>query len=156
MLTKIKSIPSRFKKMSKFEKIFMVLLFLWLFYNYSPTNVLVETFEPELTDDGRVRITYFWDSFSIKEDGWRDNPDLKKYHFALNRTRFDYLFNQEETKVTILAKGWFIRFREDIPDYSIKKVTISCKPRAETEDQNIIDFISLAYYTVDDEESLEG
>ena len=78
------------------------------------------------------------------------------YFYSTKYTRVDYLFNQEETKVTILAKGWFIRFREDIPDYSIKKVTISCKPRAEAEDQNIIDFISLAYYTVDDEESLEG
>ena len=155
-MSKIKSILSRFKKMSKFEKTLIVLLFLWLFYNYSPTNVVVRTFEPELTDDGRVGIAYFWDSFSIGEEGWKDNRDLAPYHFVLNRTRVDYLFNQEETKVTILAKGWFIRFREDIPDYSIKKVTISCKPRAEAEDQNIIDFISLAYYTVDDEENLEG
>lgn len=74
-MTKIKSIPSRFKDMSKFEKVFIVFLLLWLFYNYSPTNVVVETFEPELTDDGRIEITYSLDTFYIREKGWKEIPN---------------------------------------------------------------------------------
>ena len=143
MLTKIKSIPSRFKKMSKFEKVFMVLLFLWLFYNYSPTNVVVETFEPELTDDGRIAITYSLDTFYIKEEGWEDTPDDDGVHsFKLDKTAMDFLLYQEENQVIMIVKGWFIRFWDDIPNKNIERIIIRGKDREGKNDINIVDFIS--------------
>ena len=142
MMTKTKSIPSRFKKMSKFEKTLIVLLFLWLFYNYSPTNVVVETFEPELTDDGRIAITYSLDTFYIKEEGWKDAPNDGVHSFKLDKTAMVFLLYQEENQVIMIAKGWFIRFWDDIPNKNIERIIIRGKDREGKNDINIVDFIS--------------
>lgn len=60
----------------------------------------------------------------------------------LDKTAIDFVFYQEENQVIMLAKGWFIRFWDDIPNKNIERIAIRGKDREGKNDINIVDFVS--------------
>ena len=92
--------------------------------------------------NGRIAITYSLDTFYIKEEGWKDAPNDGVHSFKLDKTAMVFLLYQEENQVIMIAKGWFIRFWDDIPNKNIERIIIRGKDREGKNDINIVDFIS--------------
>lgn len=113
-------------KSSKIKKLCMLIIFILLFYYFSPTNYKTLIIDPEISKENKIRIGYSNNVIAILPDGWQsDNSKMDVVAF-LDKSALHIVPTDKKQYVAVFTRGWFIRFSETpkIQSNQIKKVIV--------------------------------
>lgn len=121
------------------KKICILVIFILLFYYFSPTNYKIITVNPEISNENKIRIGYSNNVITILPDSWQNDSDKMDVIAFLDKSALQIVPTRKKQYVEVFTRGWFIRFSEapSINSNKIEKVIVYYN---DTNDSNNIEY----------------
>lgn len=112
--------------LSKIKKLCMLIIFILLFYYFSPTNYKTIIINPEISKENKIRIGYSNNVIAILPYGWQSDSSKMDVVAFLDESALHIVPTDKKPYVEVFTRGWFIRFSKAprIQSNHIKKVIV--------------------------------
>lgn len=108
------------------KKICILVIFILLFYYFSPTNYKIITVNPEISNENKIRIGYSNNVITILPDSWQNDSGKTDVVAFLDKSALHIVPTKKKQYVEVFTRGLFIRFSEAsrINSNQIEKVIV--------------------------------